>query len=268
MFCKLENEQVNWYFGIPRWMVVSNLSEIGLNSNFLLVYCYLDRWRNIKYEFSSSVLKILHDLGSDYKGNNKKNFPALGRDILNSLSFMEEKDMIKVVKGDYKKANEEFIITINKDNFLSNDNYVVMNSNYLDFIMSSKSSIKKGNLLQVLLYSLSTHIETLNYNQETSETWVHWYQVFSQSNKKTAQAIGISDKTVEKALGVLSSTTPSDNKPLIVYYVAPICTKKGNVVKFPNIYTENSEGWEKRIKKEINYYKGKIDEIGYEGRKR
>lgn len=267
MFCKLENEQVNWYYGIPRWMVVNNLSEIDkrLNSNFLLVYCYLDRWRNVRYELSSSILKMLHDLGSDYKGTSKKNFPALGRDIINSFSFLEENNIIKVIKGDYKKVNEEFIISINKDCFLSNDNYVVMNSNYLDFIMSSKSSIKKGNLLQVLLYTLSTHIETLDYNQETSETWVHWYQVFSQSNKKTAQAIGISDKTVEKALGVLSSTTPSDNKPLIVYYVAPICTKRGNVVKFPNIYTENSEGWEKRIKKEINYYKGKIDEIGYEG---
>lgn len=259
MFSKIVNDEVHWYFGIPRWMIVNNLSLIDkrLNSNSLLVYCYLDRWRNLKYEFQGSVLSILNDISNNYTKKIKKNFPALGNDILNTLSYFEENNFIKVIKGDYRIVDSQFVLEINEDKFIDKINYIALDIKHYDYISNCKSTIKKGNLLLVLVFALHTFICIKEIDTVTGELVEKWYQVFSQSNKKTAKEIGLSEKTIRSALGVLADFETTTNKPLIVRSPTPILTEHNNVVSFPNIYTENTIGWEKRIEKEMIYYERK-----------
>ena len=122
--------------------------------------------------------------------------------------------------------------------------------------MNSKSSIKKGNLLQILLYALSPIVENKKVDRETGEITTTYHHVYSESNRQTANKIGISDKTINHALSVLSGLE-NDGKPLI-FYANDSLFINGKHITFPDIYVENVTGWQESLNVELKYYENRI----------
>ncbi len=260
MFSKEINNEHHVAIGVPRKFISGNLKEMGLDPTFLIVYCSIDRWHmydGCSSYYKSSVLNICEDVGKHYPINCKKPFPKIASQIENSLRYMENTGMITLQKGKFENYDEQFVVKINPDNFYSDD-YIAIDIRHLDFILNSKSTIKKENILLVLLYCLSKYTYMVSFDKTTGETKYVFHQVYSESNKKTSEKIGLSDKTIASVLKVLAGSKDSE-KPLIVhsglYY-----SIDGMPRSYPDIYTENSLGWEDRIRAELDYYKNRQKE--------
>lgn len=257
MFSRIVNNESRFYVSVPRKYVMNDLSIYNLSPYFLVVYCLIDRWRDSLNYYKSSVLNILEDIGKPFDYEKRKVVSSVSNEIVSVLEYMENANLIRLIKGDYHNIYAQFIIEINLEKFIDKDSYIALDIRHLDFVLDSKSSIKKGNLLQVLLYSLSTSICKKDVDKETGEIIQKYYQVYSESNKKTGKLIGISDKTVNGALAVLSGQE-KDMKPLIVYSIGKIFVDN-RPQTIPNIYVENKYGWKECVLAEIEYYNKKFN---------
>jgi hypothetical protein len=247
--------------GVPKKYVTTNIKiyDSKLTSTFFLVYCIIDRWRTFQPISNScyasyykvSVLNILEDIGQPYDCD-KHRLPAITDEIIHVFEFLENEGMIKLVKGDYHNPYKQFIIYV-EDTFISKD-FVSLPVKALDFVLESKSTIKKGNLLYVLLYALSPIVREKTINPVTCDIEYIYHQVYSESNKQTSKKIGLSDKTIGNCLSILSGQE-QDNKPLIVHKTSGYFNS--HLGGIPDIYTSNSVGWEKRIRYELKYYENK-----------
>ena len=241
---------------VPKKFLVTKLDiwDKNLTSMFFFTYCEIDKWRTFQYEksmFRNSIIGLLDAYGKPFNFKTGV-LSKYGEHIIHSLEFMEKEEMIKLVKGDYHNPLRQFVIEINKDNFLSG-NYVRMPVCYYDFILESNASLKKENLLHVLLYTLVPVIKKTTTNPQTYEVETIYYQVYSESNKQTADKIGISEKTINKCLSVLSGRE-CDRKPLVFHRPNWAYDKFHGM---PNIYTENTDGWQQRIRAELEYYENR-----------
>ena len=251
MFYKNDNGKIEKYICVPRKYVRAKIKEIDprLSENFFLLYCVIDKWRTdykqISY-YKTSILNLLEDIGKTYDVQKKKPLTRTAADIVRNLEYMESEGLIRLIKGDYHNPWLQFEIEVIKDKFMDSS-YVLLNDSYFDYIMEYKSSMNKGYLMHVLLYSLSCYFYNNIYNNSA------FVQVYAESNWQTAQKIGISDKTIGLCLKILSDES-MNNRPLIVYSPSPVInidTQKCK--KFPNIYTENTLGYEERIQLEYNF---------------
>lgn len=257
MYVKKENGKYFMYVCVPRRFVTCDLKTIDekLTSTFFVVYCTIDRWRTWNKDnsyYKTSVLNIMEDMGKPYQINSRKPISRVSNEIIYALEFMEENNMITLKRGDYHDVWSQFIIKVNKG-FVDKKS-VKLNIKYLDYILNSDTTIKKGNLLHVLLYALSTYMRSKYCDKETGELKQAIIQVYAESNKQTESKIGISDKTIANALKFLSGKA-EEQKPLVVYCVIPYFHNEIYGFKsIPNIYTENRDGWKERINCEYNYF--------------
>jgi len=258
MIKKVVDKKEHFYYQVPKSFVVNDYREAdnSVSNNLLLVYCAIDKWKNTKNQYRGTLLGLVKDCGIPLASD--RNLSHMVKKIIITMEFMEDNKMFSVIEGDYRNVTEMFVLQVNILNFTNKKSYVLLDDIYLDYILNLKCSIKKSNLLQILLYVLSPKIEHKIVNKETGEIIKVYFQVFSESTHHIAKKLGISDGTIKKALSFLSDVKSENGKPLIVRqhkgYV-----KNGKYHKFPNIYTENSLGWEKRIMAEFKYYDKQVE---------
>ena len=258
MFYLTKNYERRLYFGVPREYVLNNIKNLDeeLDDFFFVVYCAIDKWRNIAWRYRGTLLSLLEDCGQII--DKKKKMPTSVKKVITILDYMCKKDMIKVISGNYRVCDQEFILEIIESNYVSKDNFISLNASYFDFVINSKSSIKKGTLLHILLYCLSPYVKGRKVDKETGEIIENWYQVFSEPVSKISKNLGISKNTVSMALNVLSDSDEHSSKPLIMREHSDYMLGIGKNCSCPRIYTTNEYGWEERIQVEWDYYDKKI----------
>lgn len=251
MFYKNVDGKMVGYVCVPRKYVRAKIKEVDprLSENFFLLYCIIDKWRTdykqISY-YKTTILNLLEDIGKTFDVQKKKPLTRTATDIMRNLEYMESEGLIRLIRGDYHNPWLQFEIEVIKGKF-TDASYVPLNDAYIKYIMEYPSSVNKGYLLHVLLYSLSCYFYNNIYDRN------EFVQVYAESNWQTAQKIGISDKTIGLCLKILSDES-MNNRPLVMYSPNPIVDKNTQKCKkFPNIYTENTPGYEERIQLEYNY---------------
>ena len=253
MIRKIINNQERFFYKVPKEYVLCDYKDkkANISNLFLMVYCALDKWKNCQNLYRGSLSRLAFDCGIFKPLTKRTNYMA--QKIITIMDYMQENNIFTIIEGDYHNLDDDFILQINEKEFEDKRSYVLLEDRLFDYILTCNSLIKKSNLLQVLLYVLSPRIECKTVDKDTGEITRIYFQVFSESVHNIAKRLGLSDNTIKGSLAVLSDKYATNGKPLIVRqhkgYV-----KNGTYHRFPCIYTENSIGWESRIKAELSYY--------------
>lgn len=218
------------YILVPKEFISDDFENKELRAGIIMVYCWFNRYGTQDGLYTDSLFRISQKMGYHYDKTKDRHIPKGMQYFKKGIEYLVNKGVL-VVQGNINNF-EEFLNFELDINFYSKCNYISLNKKYFDYILSFKGRANKQNLLYVLLFVLSCYTKMDN----------KIYCACSYSLKFLSLKTGISELTLYNYLAYLSSPIENKgNKPLIKSRPFYIKIKDGRIIRFPNIYVENTK---------------------------
>ena len=244
------NNNKEYFTRVPNEFIQVDIrKKYNLHRIFYVIYILIDKHRSYE-DKSYLVISEIFDL-CGYKQTRHK--PKVFYEIIKCLLFLNESNMIRVTSNFdiYAVGYTDCIqMDIISSNFDATDKFSKNTSSQLDFIMMSKSSINKENILMAFLY-INSYIFIRPKNKNNEETISNPKskpEAFFRSMKSMAKELAISKDTLNQCIQCLTSSSENQKPLLIKREVGSIQPDpKKPPQNVPNIYVLNKEGYEQEI---------------------
>ena len=244
------NNNKEYFTRVPNEFIQIDIrKKYNLHRIFYVVYILIDKHRSYE-DKSYIVISEIFDLCGYKLGKNK---PKVFYEIIKCLLFLNESNMIRITSNFdiYAVGYTDCIqMDIIYSNFDATDKFSKITSSQLDFIMMSKSSINKENILMAFLYINSyIFIRPKNKNnEEIISDPKSKPEAFFRSMESMAKELAISKDTLNQCIQCLTSSSENQKPLLIKREVGSIQPDpKKPPQNVPNIYVLNKEGYEQEI---------------------
>lgn len=246
----LDIKENNYFCRIPNYLIQNNLKKTyNIHRVVLITYFLIDRHRSIENDSYLVMQDIMNILGY----NTQKRKPKIFYEIIKSLLFLQESNMIEISDDIdiYDITCKQIIpLKIIAQNFDATDNFTKLSGKDFDFIMMNESSINKENILMAFLY-INSYIFIRPKNKDSEEVMYNPEskpEAFWRSIESMSKELSMSKDTINQCIQYLTSSI-GDKEPLLIKKevgsVQPDPKKPPQNV--PNIYVLNKEGYEQEI---------------------